>query len=77
MVRVYKYCVEYWDKSDENTNINTERGVVFASTFSEAVHSLENYYGKNEIESICELKYFNIGDECVLPERVFEVMRRA
>lgn len=74
-VYVYKYCVEYWDDCEENTK--TESGVVFASTFSEAVHYLEDYYGKNEIESIRELKCFDISGGYVLPEWAFEEVRRA
>ena len=48
-VYVYKYCVEYWDELDkENVSTSTENGIVFASTFSEAVHYLEDYYGKDK-----------------------------
>ena len=78
MVYVYKYCVEYWDECDkENISTSTENGIVFASTFSEAVHYLEDYYGKNEIESIHELRCFEIGSKYVLPEWIFEEVRRA
>ena len=70
MVYVYKYCVEYWDECDKNTN--TERGIVFGATFSEVIHSLENYYGKENIVSIRELKWFDIGDKYVMPECAFE-----
>ena len=78
MVYVYKYCVEYWDELDkENVSTSTENGIVFASTFSEAVHYLEDYYGKNEIESIRELKGFDISGGYVLPEWGFEEIRRA
>ena len=78
MVYVYKYCVEYWDELDkENVSTSTENGIVFASTFSEAVHYLEDYYGKNEIESIRELKVFDISGGYVLPEWGFEEVRRA
>ena len=77
-VYVYKYCVEYWDECDkENISTSTENGIVFASTFSEAVHYLEDYYGKNEIESIRELKGFDISGGYVLPEWAFEEVRRA
>lgn len=76
-VYVYKYCVEYWDKLEENISTTTENGIVFASTFSEAVHYLEDYYGKNEIECIRELKGFDISGGYVLPEWGFEEVRRA
>ena len=69
MIYVYKYCVEYWDECDENTN--TECGIVFGSTFSEVVHRLEVYYGKDNIESIRELTVFDIGGEYVMPECTF------
>lgn len=69
-VYVYKYCVEYWDECDNKTCI--ERGIAFASTFSEAVHRLETYYGKKNIESIRELTVFDIGGEYVMPECTFE-----
>lgn len=78
MVYVYKYCVEYWDELDkENVSTSTENGIVFASTFSEAVHYLEDYYGKNKIECIRELKGFDISGGYVLPEWGFEEVRRA
>lgn len=69
-VYVYKYCIEYWDECDENTN--TECGIVFGSTFSEAVHRLEVYYGKKNIESICELTVFDIGGEYIMPKCTFD-----
>ena len=69
-IYVYKYCVEYWDEYDENTN--TESGIVFGSTFSEVVHRLEDYYGKKNIESICELTVFDIGGEYVMPKCTFD-----
>ena len=77
MVYVYKYCVEYCDKCEENVSTSTENGIVFASTFSEAVHYLEDYYGKNNIESIRELKGFDISGGYVLPEWGYEEVRRA
>ena len=77
-VYVYKYCVEYWDELDkENVSTSIENGIVFASTFSEAVHYLEDYYGKDNIESIRELKVFDISGGYVLPEWGFEEVRRA
>ena len=69
-VYVYKYCVEYWDEYDNKMCI--ERGIAFGSTFSEVVRYLEDYYGKNEIESIRELKCFDISGGYVLPECAFE-----
>ena len=77
MVYVYKYCVEYWDDCKEDVSTSTENGIVFASTFSEAVHYLENYYGKNDIESIRELKCFDTDSNYVLSEKTFEEIRRA
>ena len=78
MVYVYKYCVEYWyELNKENVSTSTENGIVFASTFSEAVHYLEDYYGKNKIQSIRELKGFDISGGYVLPEWGFEEVRRA
>ena len=75
---VYKYCVEYWDElNKENVSTSTENGIAFASTFSEAVHYLEDYYGKDNIESISELKGFDISGGYVLPEWGFEEIRRA
>ena len=77
-VYVYKYCVEYWDELDkENVSTSIENGIVFASTFLEAVHYLEDYYGKDNIESIRELKVFDISGGYVLPEWGFEEVRRA
>ena len=67
-VYVYKYCVEYWNDCEENNSTTTEKGIVFASTFLEAVHYLEDYYGKDNIESISELKSFDISGGYVLPE---------
>ena len=66
-VYIYKYCVEYWDDCEENNSTTTEKGIVFASTFSEAVHYLEDYYGKDNM-SISELKSFDISGGYVLPE---------
>ena len=76
-VYVYKYCVEYWDDCKEDVSTSIERGVVFASTFSEAVHYLEDYYGKDNIESIRELKVFDISGGYVLPEWGSEQVCRA
>ena len=75
-VYVYKYCVEYWSDCKEDVSTSIERGVVFASTFSEAVHYLEDYYGKDNM-SISELKVFDISGGYVLPEWGSEKVRRA
>lgn len=75
-VYVYKYCVEYWSDCKEDVSTSIENGIVFASTFSEAVHYLEDYYGKDNIESISELKGFDISGGYVLPEWAFEEVRR-
>ena len=76
-VYVYKYCVEYWDDCKEDISTSIENGIVFASTFSEAVHYLEDCYGKDNIESICELKCFDTDSNYVLSEKTFEEILRA
>lgn len=70
MVYVHKYCIEYLNDSDGK--MHTECGIAFGSTFSEVVHYLEDYYGKNNIESIRELTGFDVGGEYVMPESAFE-----
>ena len=69
-VYVYKYCVEYWAEFDNKMCI--EHGIAFGSTFSEVARRLEDYYGKENIESIRELTGFDAGGEYVMPERAFE-----
>ena len=72
MVLVSKYHIEYYDDIAEK--IYTEHGIVFGSTFSGAMRNLEEYYGKENIQSILELKNFNLGGEYVLPEDAFKAL---
>ena len=70
MAKVYRYRIEYLDESTEQ--MRAERGIIIASTFSEAVFSLEEYYGAKNIESISELISFDIDKNYVVTEHTLE-----
>ena len=71
-IYAFTYCIDFWDEVDEK--ICTESGVVLGETFSEVVCRLEDYYGKDNINSISKLTCFDVGDAYILPERAFEEM---
>ena len=70
MTKVYRYRIEYLDESTEQ--MRAERGIIIAFTFSEAVLSLEEYYGAENIESISELISFDIDTNYVVTEHTLE-----
>ena len=70
MTKVYRYRIEYLDENTEQ--ICTERGIIIGLTFSEAVISLEEYYGEKNIESISELICFDIDKNYVVTEHTLE-----
>lgn len=70
MTKVYRYRIEYLDESTEQ--ICVERGIIIGLTFSEAVISLEEYYGEKNIESISELICFDIDKNYVVTEHTLE-----
>ena len=70
MTKVYRYHIEYLDENTEQ--ICAERGIIIGLTFSEAVISLEEYYGEKNIASIGELICFDIDKNYVVTEHTLE-----
>ena len=70
MTKVYRYRIEYLDENTEQ--MRAERGIIIGHTFSEAVISLEEYYGEENIESISELICFDIDKNYVVTEHTLE-----
>ena len=70
MTKVYRYHIEYLDENTEQ--MRSERGIIIGYTFSEAVISLEEYYGEENIESISELISFDIDKNYVVTEHTLE-----
>lgn len=70
MTKVYRYRIEYLDENTEQ--MRAECGIIIGHTFSEAVISLEEYYGEENIESISELISFDIDKNYIVTEYTLE-----
>lgn len=46
----FEYSCEYWDEMDKKLTIAV--GVVYAEKYSEAIRKIEDYYGKENINSV-------------------------
>ena len=68
MAQIYgfTYCIDFWDECEEKGRV--ESGIALGASFSEVVKNLEEYYGEQNIESICELNCFDVGGTYVIPE---------
>lgn len=54
---LYSYTITYY--SDVTEKIETESGYALGNKISEIVANLEDFYGKNELESIESLKFIS------------------
>lgn len=64
MVFPHKYKITVFDEVNNKEKIET--GIVFATTYSEAVRRLEEYYGEENLSELNYLSGFDVGNGYVL-----------
>ena len=68
MIRIFTYEIKKIDEVNEN--IFTQCGIIYGTSFSDAVKRLEEYYGSEYMFSICSLDELSTDDPIVLPRHI-------